>query len=200
MVAYTWTKMLTRRGESVLLGSDARPGPVDGQIDSILGDSSTWHYVVVPSASLPNLTWLSWLLDLVPVSRLPMWEFYESQLAILVFFSIFFYALDKKFSRKPDPKERSDHPENDRLGHSDNASTLARKYLTVYAIVMGKIVNLIDNLTYLIAIPRRGLAPRPIRVLLVQRRVCIPGANGRLAFCDWLHVRCPHSSAGWSLG
>lgn len=144
MVAYTWTKMLIRRGESALLGSDARPGPVDGQINSVLGDSSTWHYVVVPSVSLPNLTWL---LDLVPASCLPMWDFYESQLAILIFFSIFFYALDKKFSRKPDPKERSDNPENDRLGHSDNASTLARKYLTVYAIVMGEITNLIDNLT-----------------------------------------------------
>ena len=71
-------------------------------------------------------------------SAFAMWDFYESQLAILVFFSIFFYGLDKKFSRKSNPKERSDNLENGHHGHSDNVSILARKYLTVYAIVMGE--------------------------------------------------------------
>ncbi|KAF9652567.1 DUF791-domain-containing protein [Thelephora ganbajun] len=66
-----------------------------------------------------------------------MWDFYESQLAILAFFSIFFYGLDRKFSRKANSKERPDNLEDGHVGHSDNVSTLARKYLTVYAIVMG---------------------------------------------------------------
>jgi len=74
-----------------------------------------------------------------------MWDFYESQLAILVFFSIFFYALDKKFSRKSNPKDRIDNLEYGHDGPSDNVSTLARKYLIVYAIVMGEI-NFINNL------------------------------------------------------
>ena len=68
-----------------------------------------------------------------------MWDFYESQLAVLAFFSILFYGLDSKFSRKSNPKERSDNLENGHVGHSDNVSTLARKYLTVYGIVMGEI-------------------------------------------------------------
>ena len=68
-----------------------------------------------------------------------MWDFYESQLAILVFFSIFFYGLDRNFSRKVNPKERSDNLEHGNVPLSDNVSTLARKYLTVYAIVMGEI-------------------------------------------------------------
>ena len=76
-----------------------------------------------------------------------MWDFYESQLVILAFFSIFFYALDKKFSRKSNSKDRSDNLENGHLGHSDNVSTLARKYLTVYAIVMGEI-SFINNLDF----------------------------------------------------
>lgn len=76
--------------------------------------------------------------------RFLMWDFYESQLAVLAFFSAFFYGLDKKFSRKSNPKDRSDSLENGHLGHSDNVSTLARKYLTVYAIVMGKL-NLINR-------------------------------------------------------
>ena len=71
--------------------------------------------------------------------RFSMWDFYESQLAILVFFSVFFYGLDKKLSRKVNPKERSDNLEHGNVGLSDNVSTLARKYLTVYAIVMGEI-------------------------------------------------------------
>lgn len=73
-----------------------------------------------------------------------MWDFYESQLAILVFFSAFFYGLDKKFSRKDAPKERSDTLEHGNVALSDNVSTLARKYLIVYAIVMGEI-NFVDN-------------------------------------------------------
>ena len=75
-----------------------------------------------------------------------MWDFYESQLAILVFFSIFFYALDKKFSRKSNPKDRSDNLENGHHGHSDNVSTLARKYLIVYAIVMGE-TDAVNNIS-----------------------------------------------------
>lgn len=73
-----------------------------------------------------------------------MWDFYEFQLAILAFFSAFFYGLDKRLSRNSNPKERSDSLENGHVSHSDNVSTLARKYLTVYAIVMGK-ANFIDN-------------------------------------------------------
>jgi hypothetical protein len=68
-----------------------------------------------------------------------MWDFYESQLAILVCFSIFFYGLERKFSRGVNPKERSDNLDHGKVALSDNVSTLARKYLTVYAIVMGKI-------------------------------------------------------------
>ena len=68
-----------------------------------------------------------------------MWDFYESQLAILAFFSIFFYGLDRKFSRKVNPKERSDNLQHGNVALSDNVSTLARKYLTVYAIVMGEV-------------------------------------------------------------
>ena len=81
-----------------------------------------------------------------PRSDFAMWDFYESQLAILAFFSIFFYGLDKRFSRKSNPKERSDNLENGRLGHSDNVSVLARKYLTVYAIVMGE-TKTVNNLS-----------------------------------------------------
>ncbi|KAF9788364.1 hypothetical protein BJ322DRAFT_1048492 [Thelephora terrestris] len=66
-----------------------------------------------------------------------MWDFYESQLAVLVFFSAFFYGLDRKVSRKAAPKERSDNLENGNVAHPENVSSLARKYLTVYAIVMG---------------------------------------------------------------
>lgn len=73
-----------------------------------------------------------------------MWDFYESQLAILVCFSAFFYGLDRKFSRKVNPKERSDNLDHGNITLSDNVSTLARKYLTVYAIVMGEI-NFVDN-------------------------------------------------------
>ena len=73
-----------------------------------------------------------------------MWDFYESQLAILTFFSIFFYGLDRKLSRKSNLKERSDNLENGHVGHSDTVSTLARKYLTVYAIVMGEITFIGD--------------------------------------------------------
>ena len=73
-----------------------------------------------------------------------MWDFYQSQLAILVFFSIFFYGLERKVSRKVYPKERSDNLEHGNVALSDNVSTLARKYLTVYAIVMGKI-TIIDD-------------------------------------------------------
>lgn len=69
-----------------------------------------------------------------------MWDFYESQLAVLAFFSAFFYGLDKRFSRKSNPKERADGLENGLVGHSDSVSTLARKYLTVYAIVMGNFI------------------------------------------------------------
>lgn len=68
-----------------------------------------------------------------------MWNFYESQLAVLAFFSVFFYGLDRRFSRKSNPNERLDNLENAHVGHSDTVSTLARKYLTVYAIVMGEI-------------------------------------------------------------
>lgn len=68
-----------------------------------------------------------------------MWDFYESQLAILAFFSLFFYGLDRKFSRKANQKERLDNLENGHAGHSDNVSALARKYLTVYAVVMGEV-------------------------------------------------------------
>lgn len=71
-----------------------------------------------------------------------MWDFYESQLAFLVFFSIFFYGLDKKLSWKANAKERSTEIEHGSVGPSDNVSTLARKYLIVYAVVMGEI-NLI---------------------------------------------------------
>lgn len=99
-----------------------------------------------------------------------MWDFYESQLAILVFFSVLFYGLDRKFSRKPSSKERSDNLEHGNVAHSENVSALARKYLTVYAIVMGEIFPSI-TFTQLITAPRRGLASRPIRVLVVQRRV-----------------------------
>jgi hypothetical protein len=73
-----------------------------------------------------------------------MWDFYESQLAILAFFSVFFYGLDRKLSRKSNPKERPDGHENAHPAHSDDVSTLARKYLTVYAIVMGEI-NFIND-------------------------------------------------------
>lgn len=73
-----------------------------------------------------------------------MWDFYESQLATLALFSIFFYGLDRKFSRKSNPKERSDNLENGHVGHSDTVSTLAQKYLTVYAIVMGEIASIGD--------------------------------------------------------
>ena len=74
-----------------------------------------------------------------------MWDFYESQLAILAFFSVFFYGLDRKLSRKSNPKERPDGVENAHPARSDDVSTLARKYLTVYAIVMGEI-NFINDL------------------------------------------------------
>ena len=73
-----------------------------------------------------------------------MWDFYESQLAILVFFSVLFYGLDRKFSRKVNPKERSDNLEHGNVALQDNVSTLARKYLTVYAIVMSE-TNFVDN-------------------------------------------------------
>lgn len=161
----------------------------------VLRNSNTWCHV--RASSLPN----PWFLGSAFAYCPQMWDFYESQLAILAFFSIFFYALDKKFSRKSNPKERSDSLEDGRPGHSDNVSMsiLARKYLAVYAIVMGGI-NFINNFRYLITVPRRGLAPGSIRVLPVQRRVCIPGTNGRLAFCYRLHVCCPYSPVGWSLG
>ena len=74
-----------------------------------------------------------------------MWDFYESQLAILVFFSVFFYALDRKSSRKTNPKERSDNLEHGNVGRPDSVSALARKYLVVYAVVMGE-GDLIDNI------------------------------------------------------
>ena len=76
-----------------------------------------------------------------------MRDFYESQLAILVFFSVLFYGLDRKLSRKANSKERSDHLEHGNAAHSDSVSTLARKYLIVYAIVMGMIIS-IGNLHF----------------------------------------------------
>jgi len=105
----------------------------DVQIEQ--SDSSariTWYLSFLPNPAL--------LLDLVPAMR----DFYESQLAVLVFFSIFFYGLDKKFSRKSNPKERSDNLGNAHVGHADSVSTLARKYLTAYAVVMGEI-NLVNG-------------------------------------------------------
>jgi hypothetical protein len=74
-----------------------------------------------------------------------MWDFYESQLAVLVFFSAFFYGLDRKVSRKAAPKERSDNLEHGNVAHPENVSSLAQKYLTVYAIVMGGVAS-VDNL------------------------------------------------------
>ena len=171
-------------------------GLADCWIDSeVPGDDNAWYHVIVPS--LPDPTWF--LDSAFAYYRLPTWDFYESQLAILVFFSIFFYALDKKFLRKSNPRESSDHLEDGRPGHLDNVSILARKYLTVYAIVMGG-TSFINNVTYLITVPRRGLAPGSVCVLPLRRGICVPRTNGCLAFRDRLHVRCPYSSVSWGLG
>jgi len=119
--------MLGLRGEIVLV-SDAESGVTGGRIEqSDSGAWITWYLTLLQNPAQ--------LLGSVPAMR----DFYESQLAILVFFSIFFYGLDRKFSRKSNPKERSDNLGHAHVGHSDNVSTLARKYLTAYAIVMGEI-------------------------------------------------------------
>lgn len=145
---------------------------------------------------------------------LPMANFYELQLILLTSFCIFSLLLERQASkskRSLTPKERDPDRAENGHGHTRSSSsssygglaTLTRKYLVVYAIVMGELhftvwytVVTWTDLTRC----RCRLASGTIYLLIVPRTICIPWEDSRHSLCHWIYIGWLDSTLSWGLG
>ena len=135
--------------------------------------------------------------------------FYELQLLVLASVCTVALGFERFVSKKPkqDLKSGKDSA-NERLedgvvpsmGASTGLSSLMRKYLIVYAIVMGVSCSLHFCSFHQTRPVRRGLAARTLRILIVQRTVWVPRENGRRFLCDRLSISRLGRSSGGSMG
>jgi hypothetical protein len=142
-----------------------------------------------------------------------MTQFYELQLILLTGFCISALLLERYASKHQGPltpKENRDpvHLENGN-GHTHSASTssngalptLTRKYLVVYAIVMGRLQFqlhfLFNNLTVFL---RRRLVAGAICVFPLSRTIWISRENCRHPFRDWFHICWIYGTVSWRMG
>jgi hypothetical protein len=130
-------------------------------------------------------------------------NFYQFQLGLLAVVCVVLLAFERYLKSKKSPPENfkdSLVEENLEVGplqtngaavpmttpRAGALNTLMRKYLLVYAIVMGQYTQLTKS-SVVDPSQRRRLAPRPLRLLPISRAIRLPRTASCRTFCDGLH-------------
>lgn len=118
--------------------------------------------------------------------------FYEQQLLGLGVVCVLALTLDRYVSNSAEQQQSKAHAEDRLEGGKTSGSalaTLTRKYLLVYAIVMGEFEFRRTIRPRLIDACSCGLAARPLCLLALQRPIRIPGAPRRRPLRHRLRIR-----------
>ena len=139
-----------------------------------------------------------------------MANFYETQLALLTGFCIFYLLLERYASKQKRSLPKNQDPDYVEKGHSHKRSSsvsgasglaqLTRKYLVVYGIVMSEWLfasywPLTDSSRV-----RCRLATRSLCLLPLQRTVWLPRENCCYPLRHWVRVRWVDGTPRWRLG
>ena len=129
--------------------------------------------------------------------------FYEQQLLGLGVVCVLALMLDRYVSNSAEQQQSKAHAEDRLESGKPGGSALAmltRKYLLVYAIVMGEFEFRGAIRPRLIDVRSCGLAARPLCVLALPRAVRVPGAPRRCPLRHRLRVRRLRRASRWSMG
>lgn len=125
--------------------------------------------------------------------------FYEWQLLVLASLCAVSLGVERHVATSSGWKESAeDRLENGTRVGSGVLSALTRKYLLVYAIVMGPFLS--SFAAFFSPLCRRGLAPGPLCIFAVQGSICLSREDGRRFLRDRFPLSCYCSTCGRRMG